>query len=379
MSTEVLELARPADIQDPLTLDAGFGQLNLFDAAPAAEQVVKPQLNGTLVQHYPRDIEGRTHVQLGRQFREEGVEIDWPESSFKLRAYLQTTTGDKFMIVGNTFYDLGASEKAGEAVYCQLDPDAALPSDLVGKTLEYLPGQATGTIEMVEISAGYSDSQGEHLDAYENGGADPFEKFNRRLEQIPAEYEQAETERLVNDGVLLTDFRTYPEAEPRGLRARARRAVANTGLAGKALMAEVRGQARTGKHEWKYTRRKAALAAVIGAVAFGGGMAVENGLSDVPLGHGEPAKALTAAAPAAANPKPETVIPRSGDNPWEIAVSQLVKHGDAHPSGSEIASYDRSFLKRNFPRANDPEQAAKNIQPGKKYLLPSLRFKKSRR
>ncbi len=375
MSTELIELAAPAGVHDPLAPDAGFGQMNLFDAPAAAEQAIAPPLNGRLVQHYPRDIEGRTHVQLGRQFTEEGVEIDWPESSFKLRAYLQTDTGDKFMIVGNTFYDLSASEAAGRAVYCQLDPDQALPADLIGKSLEYLPGLTTGTIEMVEISAGYSDSQGAHLDAYEDGGADPFHKFNQRLEQIPAEYERAETERLVDDGVLLTDFRTYPETEPRGLRARARRAVAKAGLAAKALRAEMHGRPMAGKHEWKYTRRKAALAAVIGVAAFGGSMAVENGLSDGPANHGEPAKTLTAAA----NPQPETVIPRPGDNPWEIAASQLIRHGDTHPSGPAIASYDRRFLKRNFPRAADLEQAAKNLQPGKKYVLPAFSFKRFRR
>jgi hypothetical protein len=345
--------------------EAEYAQLRSVNPSVIAE-IAEPLkiTEGVLVQHYPDVSDAGVRVQLGRQYREVGSKIEWP-SSYKGRTYLQSNTGDSYLIVGNTFYDLSASEVAGEPVHCQLDPDVTMRTDLIGNTLEYLRGRTTGTIEMVEVSQGFSDAQGAHLDNYELAGVDPFEKFNQRFEQVGVEDELP-----ISEASLLTDFRTYPPREPRGLRARARQMISKAGLAGKALLAEVREQVQASEHERKYTRRRAALIAAIGVAAIGGGMA----LATTQRGPSKPGKALIAPPRSA-----ETVTARTGDNPWEISESQFVHHGIAHPGGPEVTEYDDLFLASNFPHANNLDQAAQHITPGDRYVLPTFDFQEFKR
>jgi hypothetical protein len=348
--------------------EAEYAQLRLVDANVVAE-IAEP-LNaqeGMLVQHYPRVSDGDVHVQLGRQYREKDSDIEWP-NSYKGRVYLQSNTGDSYLIVGNTFYDLSASEAAGEPVYRELDPDLAMPPNLIGNRFEYSDGYITGIIEMVEVSEGFSDSQGEHLDGYEMAGGDPFEKFIQRYEQVSTEAEPSISEVSLpaeSEASLLTDFRTYPHREPSGLRARARQMIRKTGLAGKALLTEAREQMQVNQQERKYTRRRAALVAAIGVAAVGS-MAFANGLLDK-QDSSKPDKALIAPPHS-----PESVTAKTGDNPWEISTVQFARHGIVNPSGSEIAQYDNLFLATNFPHAGNLNQVAQDITPGNSYILPDF-------
>src|ERR1700677_3375624 len=100
MTTDALESIMLIDNE------AEYAQLRLIDdtiVAEVAEHLETPQ--GVLVQHYPRTSETGLHVQLGRQYREEGSEIEWPNSYKGGRAYLQSDTGDRYLIVGHTFHN----------------------------------------------------------------------------------------------------------------------------------------------------------------------------------------------------------------------------------------------------------------------------------